>query len=108
MAQEGVNGIISKEMRSNQLTSIINDILNDGNTTPTETASESKTAHPCFTERETEIIRLCVNGLSAKDIAQTLSISPRTVEHHKERIFRKSGCKSAMDLMNYVLHNGLA
>lgn len=107
MTQEGAHGIISKEVRSNQLTSIINKIVNDDNTSLTGTTSETETAQPSFTEREIEIIRLCVKGLSAKDIARTLNISPRTVEHHKERIFRKTGCNSGFELMNFAMQNRL-
>lgn len=106
MAQEGVDGIISKEVRSNQLTSIIDNIINES-ATPSETASESETAQPLFTKREIEVIQLCVKGLSAKDIAEMLFISPRTVEHHKERIFRKSGCNSRFELMNFAMQNKL-
>jgi DNA-binding CsgD family transcriptional regulator len=42
-----------------------------------------------ITNRELEIIRLCAEGMSAVQIAETLFISPRTVNNHKQNIFSK-------------------
>ena len=39
-----------------------------------------------FTRRQREIVRLLVGGASCKLIAATLDMSPRTVEHHIERL----------------------
>ncbi|MGH2661356.1 MAG: response regulator transcription factor [Actinomycetota bacterium] len=42
-----------------------------------------------LTNREREILGLLAQGLAAKQVARSLGISPKTVEHHKARIFRK-------------------
>jgi DNA-binding NarL/FixJ family response regulator len=44
-----------------------------------------------FTPQEKRIIELCHEGLLAKEIADLLKISPRTVEAHKTNIFTKLG-----------------
>lgn len=41
--------------------------------------------------REKEIIALVGRGLAGKQVARHLGISPKTVEHHKTRIFSKLG-----------------
>ena len=52
-----------------------------------------------LSEREKEIARYCSEGLSAKEIAEKLQISTRTVESHKNNIFRKLGISSTVDLV---------
>ncbi len=55
-----------------------------------------------LTEREIEIIRLIRNGASNKDIAESLFISPRTVETHRARILKKLGIKNSLALVKYI------
>ncbi|MDL2228530.1 response regulator transcription factor [Bacteroidales bacterium OttesenSCG-928-K03] len=56
-----------------------------------------------FTNREKDIIALCKDGLLSKEIAERLRISPRTVEVHKNNIFKKLGINSTMELTLYAL-----
>ena len=51
-------------------------------------------AEPSLTEREREIAGLVARGLSSRAIAGRLSISPRTVDGHVERILAKLGFSS--------------
>ena len=53
-----------------------------------------------LTEREREVMRLVVEGRPNKLIADELSISVRTVEVHRARVFEKMGVKSAVELAN--------
>jgi DNA-binding NarL/FixJ family response regulator len=62
---------------------------------------------PEFTEREREIIELCRRGLQSKQIAERFSISPRTVENHKNNIFKKLGINSTVEMVRYALKNGI-
>jgi len=47
-----------------------------------------------LSEREQEVLRHIVRGLSNKEIARVLALSPRTVESHRANIFAKLGCDS--------------
>ena len=60
-----------------------------------------------FTEQERRIIELCREGLPGKLIADRLGVSPRTVETHKNNIFRKLGIHSTLELMQYATGNGI-
>lgn len=62
---------------------------------------------PEFTERERSIIELCRDGLPGKQIADRLSISPRTVENHKNNIFKKLGIGSTVEMVQYALKHGI-
>ncbi len=52
-----------------------------------------------ITDREREVLRLVVKGNSAKEIAEQLSISHRTVETHRQNLIRKLGAKNSADLV---------
>jgi len=71
----------------------------------------SKTKTTCmsahFTEQEKKIIELCRDGLPAKLIADRLNISPRTVDNHKNNIFRKLGINNTGEMVQYALKNGI-
>lgn len=59
-----------------------------------------------LTERERDVMRLVVDGLPNKLVADQLNISVRTVEVHRSRVFDKMGVKSAVELANVL--RGLA
>jgi two-component system, LuxR family, response regulator DctR len=61
---------------------------------------DKKLAH--LTEREQSVMRLVIEGLPNKIIADQLSISMRTVEVHRARVFEKVGVKSAVELANLI------
>lgn len=56
--------------------------------------------------RELEILRLSTRGLSSKDIATRLAISPPTVSTHFTNIYRKLGVESRFEAMLYALREG--
>jgi len=60
-----------------------------------------------LTPREQEIMRLLAEGLSAKEIAEKLFISPKTVENHRANIMNKLGLHSTMELVRYAAKLGL-
>jgi two-component system response regulator DctR len=55
-----------------------------------------------LTDRERDVMRLVVEGLPNKLIADQLDISVRTVEVHRARVFDKMEVKSAVELANML------
>ena len=55
-----------------------------------------------LTDRERDVMRLVVEGLPNKLIADQLDISVRTVEVHRARVFDKMAVKSAVELANLL------
>jgi two-component system response regulator DctR len=55
-----------------------------------------------LTDRERDVMRLVVEGLPNKLIADQLDISVRTVEVHRARVFEKMEVKSAVELANLL------
>ncbi|MCV7422762.1 response regulator transcription factor [Mycobacterium yunnanensis] len=62
---------------------------------------------PSLTERETEILRHVAKGLTAKQIAERLSLSHRTVENHVQATFRKLQVANRVELARYAIEHGL-
>jgi two-component system, LuxR family, response regulator DctR len=55
-----------------------------------------------LTDRERDVMRLVIEGLPNKLIADQLDISVRTVEVHRARVFDKMEVKSAVELANML------
>lgn len=60
-----------------------------------------------LTDRQKEILHLVVEGYSAKEIANMLSISPRTVETHKYNMMQELNLKTTADLIKFAIKNNL-
>jgi DNA-binding NarL/FixJ family response regulator len=60
-----------------------------------------------LTPRETEILRLIVEGYTNRQIGQELNISIRTVEGHRSNISDKLGLHSRLELVRYARQHGL-
>jgi len=60
-----------------------------------------------LSQREKEIVALIVDGLTSNQIADQLSISRRTVETHRYRIYRKLNIRNRAQVVHYAKTNGL-
>ena len=70
--------------------------------------STAKKEHQKLSNRELEVLLQLASGKSLKQVAQDLSLSPRTVAVHKHNLCRKTGLKSTVDILRYCQSNGLA
>lgn len=60
-----------------------------------------------LSEREIEVLRLVVHGLSNAQIAARLHVSPKTVGHHVEHIYDKAGVGSRAAVALFAMETGL-
>ncbi len=63
--------------------------------------------HHHITEREQEILQLIVDGLTSKQIAKKLYISPRTVDTHRANLMEKLKLNNIAELVRYAIENNL-
>ena len=71
-----------------------------------EKAVETPDPHDLLTPRERETLQLA-EGHSCAEIAERLSISPRTAEMHRGSAMRKLGLKTQADLVRYAIRRGM-
>jgi DNA-binding NarL/FixJ family response regulator len=60
-----------------------------------------------LTERESEILYHICKGLSNQEIADTLFLSKRTVDKHRENILSKTNVKNTAGLVMYAIKHGI-
>ena len=60
-----------------------------------------------LTLRQREILRLLVDGLTAKEIGSRLNISARTVEDHKYRMVESLGLRSSAELIHFAIKHAI-
>jgi DNA-binding NarL/FixJ family response regulator len=60
-----------------------------------------------LTPRQREILQLLAEGRSAKEIAATLGISPRTVEFHKYQMMETHGLHSTAELIHFAIKHDI-
>jgi DNA-binding NarL/FixJ family response regulator len=60
-----------------------------------------------LSHRETEVFYHLVNGLRAKEIAQLLGISPKTVDTYRASLMRKLNVKDLVGLVKFAIDKGL-
>jgi DNA-binding NarL/FixJ family response regulator len=60
-----------------------------------------------LTPREDEVMKVIAEGHSSKSIADLLTISLKTVEHHRANILQKLGMRDRTELTRYAIRAGL-
>lgn len=113
--QAGANGYLTKDCDPDILCQVIRKIVQGGRYIAQEMAEmlafdasngSMKLPHERLTEREIQIFKLLVKGMSINNIAQQLSISDKTVSTHKARLMKKMGIETNAQLVSYGLKSG--
>lgn len=60
-----------------------------------------------LTDREIEVLRLVARGLSNREIARALFVSPRTAEHHVQNIYAKIGTSTRAGAALFAMEHDL-
>jgi len=74
---------------------------------PKENARITDGAYGTLTPREQEVMRLLAQGVSTREVADRLFISPKTVENHRTNIMGKLDLHSSIELVRYAARLGL-
>jgi RNA polymerase sigma factor (sigma-70 family) len=111
MMRNGAMGYVTKNSSKQEMYDAIKSVM-DGqkyicaeiqkNITNQMLVDEDDNKLSTLTEREIEIIKLIKNGMTNKEIAEQLFLSPRTVETHRARILKKLDLKNSLSLIKYI------
>jgi DNA-binding NarL/FixJ family response regulator len=120
--QAGATGYVAKESASERLvqgleavvngdyfldTSVSHAVVENLLKIPMKEARIADAGYGTLTPREQEVMRLLAEGLSSKEVAEKLFISPKTVENHRANIMKKLGLHSTIELIRYSAKLGL-
>ncbi|MCP3921890.1 MAG: response regulator transcription factor [Desulfobacterales bacterium] len=114
----GADGFLLKENSDIELFSAINKVRGGESFINVDLAMELSQEQPAvkspdnvplssFSEREIEIIKYIAKGLSNKDVATELNLSPRTIENHRSKIMKKMKTNKIADLIRYAFLKGI-
>ncbi|MBA7597895.1 Oxygen regulatory protein NreC [subsurface metagenome] len=116
----GANGFISKTAASSELTSGIRAVFTgESYLSPTiaklfvedyqrvALTETNEDPYERLTDRERDILKLVVEGYKTQQIAEMLTITPKTVEGHRTSLMNKLGIHNRLDLFKFALRRGI-
>ncbi len=112
--QKGASGYLNKDCTEAELQEAIfteepiflsKEVLRSLSGYSKKTESTGFKLQTALTDRELDILALLCEGLSPKEIAEKIYLSPRTVETHKKNIMEKFDINSIGKLISVALKN---
>lgn len=112
----GAAGYLTKESVPEELVKAVRKVLAGGRYISEglterlawELGSEFKlSGHEALSNREFQVLRMMAKGKAAKEIADELTLSVKTVSTYRARILLKLGLNSTAELIRYAIRNGL-
>jgi len=120
LLEAGAEGFISKTAASSNLASAIRSVYQgDSFLSPSVAklllkhyrqgarAGKGQDPYDQLTDREREVLKLLAEGHTSREIADTLVISPKTVEGHRTNLMAKLDIHNRTDLVKYALRKGI-
>jgi two-component system, NarL family, invasion response regulator UvrY len=114
MIVSGADGYITKDCSPEELLNAISTLYKNGVyysghfSIPFINAIKQKMVRlPDFTNSELDLLKLCCTDLSYSQIAQNLQVSTRSVEGHRDSLFKKLQVQSRTGLVMYAVRSGI-
>lgn len=114
----GIKGVVWKESTTEDLLKAINGVMigeqyfqmppsgvDNQIMSQFDRVQANRTELTLLSQRERQVLRLIAEGFSYKEIGNRLSISPRTVESHKNNLLTKLNLSSPIDLVKYAIRS---
>ena len=113
----GIKGFLTKRCREEELHNAIQTIMTGGRffcdsvlnviMEQPKTLDKKAVIFASLTQREKEIVHLVAEGLTTKQIAEKLFLSPHTVSTHRKNALKKLQINSVPELVNFVVREQL-
>ena len=118
--EAGARGFVTKMAAFSELASAIQAVYSgDSYLTPSAAAAlveewqhkaspkGDKDSYQQLTDREREVLKLVAEGHTAREIADMLVVSPKTVEWYKTSLMHKLNIHNKADLIKYAIRKGV-
>jgi two-component system, NarL family, nitrate/nitrite response regulator NarL len=99
----GAVAFVSKETEAARLASLIRKLCAD----PKLTVFPAGPELPALTKRELEVLALLASGLTNKEMARTINLSPETVKDHLENLYRKLDAQDRLGALSKARELGM-
>jgi DNA-binding NarL/FixJ family response regulator len=115
----GANGYLLKNSQQSEVMNAIEKVLKNQSyfsqdvtlslldKSPKKEAGSEVLAITELTDREVEILRLIAQGMTNKEVGDTLNISHRTVDTHRTNLMKKLDANNVAGLIRFAFKNGL-
>ena len=60
-----------------------------------------------LTSKQRTVLQMVAEGMSTKQVASRLALSPKTVEHYRTQLMQKLGLRDIASLTRYAMRCGL-
>ncbi|NYI47826.1 DNA-binding NarL/FixJ family response regulator [Nocardioides aromaticivorans] len=113
--ERGARGYITKECLDEELVSVLRAVMAEegfvsfraGASGASRSERRGSADIDALSSRELEVIKLLAAGLTSRELAEELAVSPRTVESHRASIQRKLQIRTRAELARIALDEGL-
>jgi len=112
----GADGYLTKESAPEELISAIRKVSGGGKYVSTSLAEKlathlakgkEKPAHEILSDREYQVMLMIASGMTVGEIADTLSLSVKTISTNRTRMMNKMGMKNNGEIIHYAIKQGL-
>jgi two-component system invasion response regulator UvrY len=112
----GAGGYMTKESAPEELATAIRKVLAGGRYVSPALAEKlasrvntdlTRTPHDALSDREYDVMSRIGSGKTVTEIAEELSLSPKTISTYRTRVLEKLGVKNSAEIVQYTLRNGL-
>jgi two-component system invasion response regulator UvrY len=111
----GASGYISKASSRDELREAVLKVIKGGRYVSSsmaermvfELSSSEKPPHETLSDRELEVLCLIASGRTVGEIAESLSLSDKTISTYRRRILDKMQLNTNAELTHYAIRNGL-
>lgn len=114
----GANGFISKGARLEELLKAITEVHNGERYLPEQMAEslgersiedkiDEKSLVEMLSPREYQVMSYLAQGMTGREIADVLAISPKTVDTHRGHLLKKLRLRNNSDLTRFAIQSGL-
>lgn len=104
----GADGVLLKDAGAEELRRALHSVRAGQRYVSPEVARLAAEQQTPLTAREVQIMKLACDGLSNKEIAARLHLSPKTTDKHRENLMRKLGVGNVVQLVKKAFSLGLA
>jgi len=107
--EAGIDGLFVKNIQPEKITSGVLKICKGKRVISEEAMTAIKTAqeNQKLTQREHEVLRALSQGLSNKEIARHLNVSPKTIDSHRTNLLRKMNVNTTAALRVTAMKTGV-